>query len=488
MSPDLADPNLRATSGSGIRNVALLVAGCFFMELLDGTIVVTAIPRISSSLEISAGAAGLVVTAYLVTVAVLIPLSAWLTLRYGYRRVLLSAIAIFTLASLGCAASQSFGELVAMRVLQAVGGAMMVPVGRMIVFERADKTQVMRLMSFIVWPALIAPVIAPLVGGVITTYADWRWLFLINLPLGVVGLACAWRLIHGRPAETPPRLDRLGVILSCGGLAALTWGAHLIADSHPGWPLAAALGLVSVVLLVAGARHMLRVSAPLVDLRTLRIPTFANAMVGSSLTWLVIGAIPFLLPLLFQTVFGWSPIKSGALVLFVFVGNIAIKPATSFLYRTYGFRRVLLAATICLSLTAIGCALLTASTPVVAIALLTLISGAARSVSMTGYTTLALSDVPLPQMRPANALFSTAQQLFTGLAVALATVALRIGHLLGHALGSTDGLRAAYSVAFLAVAIVAAIATAVALRLDRTAGEILTNADATSRSPTATPG
>jgi EmrB/QacA subfamily drug resistance transporter len=478
----------REMSGSRMRNVALLVAGCFFMELLDGTIVVTAIPRISSSLGITAGAAGLVVTAYLVTVAVLIPLSAWFTLRYGYRRVLLSAIAIFSLASLGCAASQSFGELVAMRVLQAVGGAMMVPVGRMIVFERADKSQVMRLMSFIVWPALIAPVIAPLAGGVITTYADWRWLFLINLPLGVIGLACAWRLIHGHPAESPPRLDRLGVILTCGGLIALTWGAHLVADSRPRWPLVATLGLVSVLLLVAGARHMLRVSAPLLDLKTLRIPTFANAMLGSSLTWLVIGAIPFLLPLLFQTVFAWSPIKSGAVVLFVFVGNIAIKPATSFLYRTYGFRRVLLASAICLGLTAIGCALLTASTPVVAIALLTLISGAARSVSMTGYTTLALSDVPPPQMRPANALFSTAQQLFTGLAVALATVALRIGHVIGHDLGSTDGLRAAYSVAFLAVAIVAGMATAVALRLHPSAGQVLTREDTSQRSPTATPG
>jgi MFS family permease len=143
----------REMSGSRMRNVALFVAGCFFMELLDGTIVVTAIPRISSSLGITAGAAGLVVNAYLVTVALLIPLSAWLTLRYRYRRVLLSAIAIFTLASLGCAASQTLGELVAMRVLQAVGGAMMVPVGRMIAFERADKSQVMRLMSFIVWPA-----------------------------------------------------------------------------------------------------------------------------------------------------------------------------------------------------------------------------------------------------------------------------------------------------------------------------------------------
>jgi len=474
-------------SSSPTRNVALLVAGCFFMELLDGTIVVTAIPRISSSLGITAGAAGLVVTAYLVTVAVLIPLSAWLTLRYGYRRVLLSAITIFTLASVGCAASQSFGELLAMRVLQAVGGAMMVPVGRMIVFERADKSQVMRLMSFIVWPALIAPVIAPLAGGVIVTYADWRWLFLINLPLGVVGLACAWRLIHGRPAESPPRLDRWGVILSCGGLTALTWGAHVISDSHTDWPLVVALAAASLALLVAGACHMLRTSAPLLDLKTLKIPTFANAMTGSSLVWLVIGAIPFLLPLLFQTVFGWSPIKSGALVLFVFVGNIAIKPTTSFLYRTYGFRRVLLVASTCLTLTAIGCALLTASTPVAAIAVLALISGAARSVSMTGYSTLALSDVPAPQMRAANALTSTAQQLFTGLAVALATVALRVGHVLAHALGRTD-LRPEYTVAFLAIAIVAAIATGVVLRLDPSAGEVLTTEDSARQSRTATSG
>jgi EmrB/QacA subfamily drug resistance transporter len=471
MSRDRLDSDPRDVSGSRVRSVALLVAACFFMELLDGTIVVTAIPRISSSLGITAGAAGLVVTAYLVTVAVLIPLSAWLTLRYGYRRVLLSAIAIFTLASLGCAASQTFAELVAMRVLQAVGGAMMVPVGRMIVFERADKSELMRLMSYIVWPALIAPVIAPLAGGVITTYADWRWLFVINLPLGAVGLACAWRLVHGRPAETPPRLDRLGVLLSCGGLTALTWTAHLIADSHPGWLVVVALGLAAVLLLVAAVRHMLRASAPLLDLRTLKVPTFANAMLGSSLAWLVIGAIPFLLPLLFQTVFGWSPIKSGALVLFVFVGNIAIKPATSFLYRTYGFRRVLLAATICLTATAVGCGLLTAGTPLVVIALLTLISGAARSVSMTGYSTLALSDVPAPQMRPANALFSTGQQLFTGLAVALATVALR----LGHVVSAGGDPRTAYLIAFVAVAIVAGIATIVALGLHPSAGRVLTS-------------
>ncbi len=468
-----------------VRNIALLVAACFFMELLDGTIVITAIPRISSSLGVSPGTAGLVVTAYLVTVAVLIPLSGWMTLRYGYRWVLLSAIAVFTLASLGCAASESFGVLVAMRVLQGVGGAMMVPVGRMVVFERAGKSQVMRLMSFIVWPALLAPVIAPLAGGVITTYASWRWLFVINIPLGVVGLICTWRLIDGRPAETPPRLDVGGVLLTCGGLAALTYAAHLASEAQPHWLPAAALGLASIVLLVVATWHLLRAEAPLVDLRTLRIPTFGNAMVGSSLIWLVIGAIPFLLPLLFQTVFGWSPIKSGALVLFVFVGNIAIKPFTTPMYSNYGFRRVLVAASVTLTLTTLGCALLTRDTPLVVIALLSLVSGAARSVSMTGYTTLALSDVPPAQMRAANALASTAQQLFTGLAVVLATIALRLGDAVGKLGATAHDARFAYVIAFLAISVVGAIATAAALRLHPSAGEVLTAEVTVGRSRTA---
>jgi len=456
------------------------------MELLDGTIVITAVPKISSSLGVSPGSTGLVVTAYLVTVAVLIPLSSWMTLRFGYRWVLLSAIAMFTIASLGCAASQTFGELVAMRVLQGAGGAMMVPVGRMVVFERAAKSQVMRLMSYIVWPALLAPVIAPLAGGAITTYASWRWMFLINVPLGVAGVICAWRLIDGRPAEAPPRLDVAGVLLTCGGLAALTYAAHIASDAHPDWLLVASLGLAAIVLLVLATWHLLRTAAPLVDLRTLRIPTFANAMVGSSLIWLVIGAIPFLLPLLFQTVFGWSPIKSGALVLFVFVGNIAIKPLTTAMYGNYGFRRVLLAASACLTLTTVGCALLTASTPVVAIALLALVSGAARSVSMTGYTTLALSDVPLTQMRAANALASTAQQLFTGLAVVLATIALRLGDAIGGLASAGHSARSAYVIAFIVIAIVGACATAVALRLHPSAGEVLTADVAVANSRTTT--
>jgi MFS family permease len=380
---------------------------------------------------------------------------------------------VFTVASLGCAASQSLGELVAMRVIQGVGGAMMVPVGRMVVFERAAKSQVMRLMSYIVWPALLAPVIAPLAGGAITSYASWRWMFLLNVPLGVAGLICAARLIDGRPAQAPPRLDVLGVLLTCGGLAALTYSAHLASDARPDWLVMVSLGLGSVVLLVVATRHLLRTSAPVVDLRTLRIPTFANAMLGSSLIWLVIGAIPFLLPLLFQTVFGWSPIKSGALVLLVFVGNIAIKPLTTVMYSRYGFRRVLIVASACLTLTTVGCALLTAGTPVVAIALLALVSGAARSTSMTGYTTLALSDVPPGQMRAANALASTSQQLFTGLAVVVGSLALRLGKAIGTLDPGAHSAKLAYLIAFLVVGAVGALATTVTLRLHPSAGERL---------------
>jgi MFS family permease len=188
-------------------------------------------------------------------------------------------------------------------------------------------------------------VIAPLAGGLITTYASWQWMFVINVPLGAVAFVVAWRLIDATATESPPPLDRLGVLLTCTGLGGVTYAGELLTRASPNWGLVIVLVIVSTALLVAAARHLLRAKAPLVNLYTLRIPTFGAAIAGSSMFWLVVGAIPFLLPLLFQTVFHWTPIKSGALVLFVFVGNIAIKPATTWLFNRFGFRTVLLGAT-----------------------------------------------------------------------------------------------------------------------------------------------
>jgi EmrB/QacA subfamily drug resistance transporter len=460
----------RAPLDRGQRNVALLVAGCFFMENLDVTIVTTAAPKIGHSLHVPSVSTGLIITAYLLTLAVLIPLSGWLTARYGARPVFLCAIAIFTLASIGCAASTSLGELVGMRVLQGAGGAMMVPVGRFTVIARAAKSDLIRIISYVSWPGLVAPVIAPLAGGLITTYASWRWLFLINAPLGAIAFIVAWRLIGSLEADgEPPPLDRVGVVLTGAGLAGLTWAAHLVSEPRTPWAQFALLTGASTVALAASIRHLRRTPAPLINLRTLRIPTFRAASLGSGVFWVAIGAAPFLLPLLFQTVFNWDAVKSGAVVLFLFVGNIAIKPATTPLLNRFGFRRVLIVATAGLVLTMLVFAFLTAGTPVVVIAAVALASGAFRSTSLTCYITIAFADVGSELMRDANTFYATNQQLASGTGVAIAAVALRIGGVLsGHASGTTP-----FTVAFLALAVIALVPAVGAVRLHPSAGDAL---------------
>jgi EmrB/QacA subfamily drug resistance transporter len=441
------------------RRLALLVAGCFFMEMLDGTIVTTAAPSIGRSLGVPSTSISLVISAYLVTLAVLIPASGWVAARFGARPVFLTAIAIFTLASVGCAASTSLAELVGMRILQGVGGAMMVPVGRQVVLADTPKEELMRVISFLIWPALIAPVFAPLAGGLLTDYASWHWIFLINVPLGALAFAAALRLISSPPMARPPALDRLGVVLTCAGLGGLTYTADLLSRSNPNWVLITALGAAAALCLFAAVRHLLGVEEPLVNLRTLRVVTFRASLGGSAIFWTVVGAVPFLLPLLFQEDFGWSPVKSGAVVLFLFVGNVGIKPATTFLYGRFGFRPMLVTATAGLAASLVALAFVDAATWLVVIGLFVLASGVARSVGLTGYSTLAFSEVPEPEMRDANILQVTTQQLCSGLGAAVGAVALRIG-------GSFD-------IAFVILAGLSLVATAGALRLEREAGDIL---------------
>jgi EmrB/QacA subfamily drug resistance transporter len=448
------------------RNTALLVSGCFFMEMLDGTIVTTASPQIARSLHAAATEVGLVVTAYLLTLAVLIPLSGWLTRRFGNRVIFLTAIAVFTLASVGCASSTSLGELVGMRVLQGAGGAMMVPVGRTMVVSRAAKEDLLRVTSYVVWPGLLAPVVAPLAGGLITTYASWHWMFLINVPLGVIAFCASWRLVtDGPPAGGgPPPLDWAGVVMTCAGLGGLTYGAHLVAQPAPPAALTAFFLAASAALLAGAVRHLRHTAFPLLNLRTLAVPTFRVSQFGGTAYWLVCGAMPFLLPLLFQTQFGWSPVKSGAVTAFVFAGNVGIKPATTPLINRFGFRSVLLAATAGTAVVVAALGFTTAATPVAVIALLTLISGITRSVGFTVYSTVGLADMPQDLMRDANTLAATSMQLGAGLAIAVATVALRAGGLAGGGL-------TAYTLAFCLLALIAVGSAAQALRMDPAAGE-----------------
>jgi EmrB/QacA subfamily drug resistance transporter len=451
------------------RNVALLVAGCFFMEMLDGTIVTTASPQIGRSLHAPPTEIGLLVTAYLLTLAVLIPLSGWLTRRAGNRIVFLTAIAVFTLASIGCAASTSVGELVGMRVLQGAGGAMMVPVGRTMVVSMADKKDLLRITSYVVWPGLIAPVLAPLAGGLLTTYASWHWIFLINAPLGVIAFVLAWRLVTtSGERETPPPLDWPGVLLTCAGLGGFTYTAHLVSLTAPPAAETASFAAASAALLAGAVWHLRRTPHPLLNLRTLRIDTFRVSQLGGTLYWLVVGAGPFLLPLLWQTQFGWSPVKSGAVVLFIFAGNVGIKPATTPLINRFGFRTVLVASTLVMAGAMAALGFTTATTPLPVIAALTLVSGIVRSTALTVYSTVGFADMPAERMRDANTLFATTSQLGAGLAIAFATVALRVGRLLP---GAASSGTLPYTVAFVLLACVALGVGAEAMLLRPEAGD-----------------
>lgn len=458
------------------RRLALLVAACFFMEILDGTIVTTSAPRIAADLGVSVPAIGLVVTGYLITLAVLVPLSGWMVNRFGTRRIFLSAIVVFTVASLLCATSVNLGQLVGMRVLQGVGGAMMVPVGRLAVLRGADKADIMRLVSYIVWPALMAPVIAPLAGGIITTYAGWRWLFVINIPLGVAALIAAIRLVPATPSGVAPRLDWLGVLLSCVGLGGLTYAASMASETSPPWRLIVLLGAAAALALAATVWHLRRSAHPLIDLNTLHIGTFRISVGSGALIYVAIGSVPFLLPLLFEDVFGWSAIKAGAVVLGLFAGNIGIKPIVSRVLNRWGFRTVLVASGSALAATMVGLGLITRTTPLPVIVAIAVLSGVFRSICGTSYNTLIYSDVPEPQMAHANSLAATVQQLALGLGVAAATVALRFGAAVGVVLPGANGPSDRYTVAFLLLAVLPLLGAASAARLAADAGSAVQTA------------
>jgi len=454
------------------RSVALLVAGTFFMENLDGTIVATAAPSMARSLGVSSVDIGVTITAYLLTLAVLIPLSGWVTQRWGVRTIFLSAIALFTAASALCAISGNLVELTAFRVLQGVGGAMMVPVGRLAVLRSTAKSDVIRAVALLTWPALAAPVIAPLLGGLFTTYLSWHWIFLVNLPLGIAAFCVALRLIPSVREERPPVLDWNGLVLTCAAVASFVVFADLLAGAAVAWLPAAGIGCLAIVLTAAATRRLLRAAHPLLELRILRIATFRISHAGGSVFRMTVSAVPFLLPLMFQDAFGWSPVKAGAVVLLVFVGNLAIKPTTTPLLMRFGFRTVMLGATACAAVSMVMNGLLTAETPILLTGAVMVFGGMARSVGFTAYNTIAFADVAPAELHRANTLSSTVQQVAAGFGVAIGAVALRAGDpMAGWAhLPQPTG---PYRFAFFVLALLTVLPVVEAARAERNAGDAL---------------
>ncbi|MPW18379.1 MFS transporter [Paraburkholderia sp. CNPSo 3157] len=461
-----------ARSGSADRRQSLivtLVAAAFFMENLDGTIIATALPQMARSFGVHAVDLSIGITSYLLTLAVFIPISGWAADRFGVRNVFAAALAVFTAASVACGMTNGLVEFTAARIVQGIGGAMMVPVGRLAVLRATPKDDLMRAISIITWPGLVAPVIGPPLGGFITTYSSWRWIFYLNLPLGIVGIVLAWRFI-GAARDTQMRpFDTVGFVLCGIAGTAVMYAMELLGRSDAPWREALAFLAGGLAAGVAALLHLRRSPHPVVDLSAFRVKTFAVAMGGGSLFRVSISAVPFLLPLMFQLGFGMNAFQSGLLTLMVFAGNLSMKLVTTPVMRRFGFRPVLLVNGALAALSIAAMSLLTASTPLVLTGIVLFASGLSRSLQFTAVNTLSFADVPKPQMSGASTLSSTLTQMTMGMGVALGAIAMRLAAWLhGHDARSVTA--ADFNVAFLLVAVVGLLAILDVFGLERDAG------------------
>lgn len=450
---------------------ALLVAAAFFMENLDGTVITTAVPAMAQDFGVLPVDLNLGVSAYLLTLGIFIPISGWMADRHGARRVFCSALVIFTLASLGCGMVNDLWSFIALRVLQGVGGAMMVPVGRLVVLRNTPKHELIRAMSILTWPALVAPVLGPPVGGFITTYASWRWIFYLNLPLGLAALAAAWVLIPSDRATERRPFDWAGFLWIGGGLSSLLWALELFGAATPAWDRIGLWLAASLALLALGVRHLRRHAHPMLTLTPLKIRAYAANFWGGSLFRMSVGAVPFLLPLMFQVGYGMDAFRAGMLVIAVFAGNLTMKLFTTPVLRRFGFRPTLLGNGILNTAALTACALIGPDMPVAVTALLLFIGGMSRSMQFTALNTLAFSEMPQAQMSAANTLFSTMSQLALGMGVALGAIAIRIGEWGVPLLGLESAPGAAYRLAFLVVGLVSLIGMLDTFLLPRGVGE-----------------
>jgi EmrB/QacA subfamily drug resistance transporter len=450
-----------------VRVLTLVVAAALFMENLDGTVIATSLPAIAADLAVDPIILKLAFTSYLLSLAIFIPVSGWCADRFGARSVFQAAIAVFTLASIGCAMADDLASLVAARFVQGIGGAMMVPVGRLIILRVVAKRDMVNALAWLTVPALIAPLLGPPVGGFITTYYHWRWIFWLNVPIGVLGIVLAALLIPQVKGEEPRPLDWVGFALSGLGLSSLIFGLTVIGrEIVPVWGQAGLVvaGLALILLYIVHAR---RTPHPLVDLSLLRIPTFRISVTGGTLFRIGIGAIPFLLPLMLQVGFGLSPFASGSLTFAAAAGALAMKLTAAPILRRFGFRRVLVVNTLISSGILAATALFTAATPHALILVVLLTGGFFRSLQFTSLNALGYADVEPRLLSRATSFAAVAQQLALSVGVAFAALVLEASQL---ARGADDLVTADFAVAFVAIAALALCSAPFFARLGRDAG------------------
>lgn len=419
--------------------IALLAAGALFLEILDGTILTTAIPTIAQDFGVAAADVSLVLVAYLAAAAVGIPTAGWLTDRFGVRPVFLLSLVTFTAASLLCGIAPNLGVLIGARVLQGLAGALLVPVGRLAVIRGTDPKDLLDAIAFLTWPALVAPVIAPVLGGLITDTIGWRWIFFLNVPLGIIAVIAGLFILPKdsgtqaannqqvqQPQSAGRRFDVIGFIGVAIIMVALTISAELLTREFEYRVLfAAGLALVALLVTVFVA-YWLRTPGRLFDLSVLRVPSFRVGNSSGSVYRLVITAAPFMFTLLFQLNFGWSATMAGVMVVALFAGNVGIKPFTTPIIQAFSFKPVLVFSNAAGALVLGSFLFVHAETPLVVIAALLFVSGALRSLGFSAYNTLQFVDIGPEQTTNANVLSAILHQLGMSLGIAVGVIAISL--------------------------------------------------------------
>ena len=452
------------------RYLPWVVAIVLFMETLDTTIVNTAVPAMAASLQVEPLSLKAVVASYILSLAVCIPVSGWMADRFGTRRVFLTAVSVFTAASLLCGLSLNPPMLVAARLLQGVGAAMMMPVGRLTIIRTFSKAELLSAMNFVVMPALVGPLLGPTVGGLIVHVASWRFIFLVNLPVGLVALTMIWRYLPEYRAETPRPLDGVGFVLFGSGLALLSWLLEVFGEHRLDATSTAILLLIALGLLAAYGVHASRTAYPLLRLQLLRVRTFRVSVAGGFVTRIGMGGMPFLLPLLYQLGLGLPAWQSGLLMMPSAAAAISMKFATKPILGALGYRRVLTINTVMIGVAIATFALIGPGTPAVWIVLLALCLGFFNSLQFTSMNTLAYADVEGPETSMASTLASSMQQL--SVSFGLATGSLVAGWYLAG-LPQTDHVQVTSALhhAFLTLAVITVVSSLSFWRLKPDDGE-----------------
>src|SRR5882672_11638369 len=436
------------------RLVPLIVAVALFMENMDSTVIATSLPAIAVDIGANPLALKLAITSYLLALAIFIPGSGWTADRFGARTIFRAAIAVFMVGSIGCALAESLNHFIIARFLQGIGGAMMAPVGRLVLLRSVDKRSLVEAMTWLTMPALIGPLLGPPLGGFITTYLSWHWIFLINLPIGLLGIVMAMRYIDPIRSENPERFDLYGLVLAGIGLGGIAFGLSVAGLNLLPWTVVAALVAIGSISMTLYVMHARRTGSPVLDFSLLRLTTLRASIIGGFLFRLGIGALPFLLPLLMQVGFGLSPFRSGLVTFASAVGAMGMKTLAARIIRTFGFRNMMTVNAVVSSVFLAACALFTAATPLLLIMILLVVGGFFRSLQFTAINTVAYAEVEPAQMSRATTLVSVNQQLAVSAGVAVGAFSVESTMLLHHV---SELSAADFAPAFIVVSVISAI-------------------------------